>query len=88
MQQDAQAIEFDKYYNAMKDLFLSEGWDYLMKDLTANANHINSVESVKDNEELFHRKGQLTILANLLNLENQLETLRQQQEEAEIPEEA
>ena len=72
----------------MKDLFLSEGWDYLIKDLTANANHINSVESVKDNDELFHRKGQLTILANLLNLENQLETLRQQQEEAETTEEA
>lgn len=88
MQQDEQALEFDKYYNAMKDLFLSEGWNYLVNDLTVNANHINSVESVKDNEELFHRKGQLTILANLLNLENQLETLRQQQEEAENTEEA
>jgi len=76
---DAQKVEFEKYYNAMKDLFLSDGWSYLMKDLTANAHHINSVEIVKDKEDLFQRKGQLLVLANLLNLENQLEALRQQQ---------
>ena len=68
----------------MKDLFVSEGWNYLVKDLTNNANHINSVETVKDSDELFHRKGQLTVISNILHLENQLEALRQQQEENEI----
>ena len=79
-----EALEFEKYYNSMKDLFISEGWNYLVKDLTNNANHINSVETVKDRDELFHRKGQLTVIANILHLENQLEALRQQQEENEI----
>ena len=86
MQQDTQAFEFEKYYNAMAELFLSDGWKYLINDLTANANHINSVESVKDTEDLYSRKGQLLVLANLLNLENQLETLRQQQEETDVEE--
>lgn len=75
--------EFEKYYNAMTDLFGSAGWVYLKRDLEASAHSINSVEYTKDNEDLFLRKGQLLVLANILNLESQLETLRQQQEEAE-----
>jgi len=34
---------------------------------------INSVEAAKDNEDLYFRKGQLAIIANLLNLEAQID---------------
>lgn len=78
-----QKQEFEKYYNAMMDLFGSEGWNYLKNDLTVSAHNINSVENTKDLEDLYSRKGQLTVLANLLNLESQMETLRQQQEDEE-----
>ena len=40
---------------------------------------INSVELTKDVEDLHFRKGQLSIIANLLNLEAQLDTAEQQQ---------
>lgn len=82
-QPNEEVREFDKYYSSMQDLLLSEGWSYLIKDFTASAANLNIVETVKDEEELFFRKGQLNILANLLNLENQLEALRYQQEENE-----
>ena len=35
---------------------------------------INSVENTKDSEDLFIRKGQLKVLAYLLNFENNMET--------------
>jgi len=77
--------EFEAYYNTMMDLFGSEGWKILLKDLEVNGHNINSVEATKDSNDLYFRKGQLTILANLLGLESQLVTLREQRDtEAEV----
>jgi hypothetical protein len=63
----------------MKDLFRSEGWKQLLDDLSSNAVMINSVEVTKDLEDLHFRKGQLSVIANLLNLEAQIDTAEQQQ---------
>lgn len=82
MQQE-QVREFETYYNTMMDLIGSDGWKYLIADLSNNAQAINSVEFTKDAEDLHFRKGQLSVLANLLNLEEQMELLRQQQEDSE-----
>jgi len=51
---------------------------------------INSVEAAKDNEDLHFRKGQLSIIANLLNLEAQIDAAEEQamQEEEEVEEAA
>jgi|TARA_R100001198_G_C5187475_1_gene181509 hypothetical protein len=68
----------------MKDLFRSEGWKQLLDDLSSNAVMINSVEVTKDLEDLHFRKGQLSVIANILNLEAQIDTAEQQQlEDAE-----
>ena len=63
----------------MRDLFRSEGWKQLLEDLNSNAVMINSVEVTKDLEDLHFRKGQLSVIANLLNLEAQIDTAEQQQ---------
>ena len=44
-----------------------------MDELRNNALQINSVEATKDNEELNFRKGQLNILAFVLNMESTVE---------------
>jgi hypothetical protein len=67
------------YYRNMRDLFRSEGWKQLLEDLNSNAVMINSVEVTKDLEDLHFRKGQLSVIANLLNLEAQIDTAEQQQ---------
>ena len=67
------------YYRNMKDLFRSEGWKQLLDDLSSNAVMINSVEVTKDLEDLHFRKGQLSVIANILNLEAQIDTAEQQQ---------
>ena len=72
------------YYRNMRDLFRSEGWKQLLEDLNSNAVMINSVEVTKDLEDLHFRKGQLSVIANILNLEAQIDTAEQQQlEDAE-----
>jgi len=57
-----------------------------MQDLMNNVSVINSVESAKDNEDLFFRKGQLAVIANMLNLETQLNAAEEQIEQEESEE--
>jgi hypothetical protein len=66
--------EVEDYYNKYFDLFRAEGWKQLIEELKQNAMLINSVENTKDSEDLFIRKGQLKVLAYLLNFENNMET--------------
>ena len=80
--------KLELYYPNMRDMFRSEGWKQLLEDLNSNAVLINSVELTKDVEDLHFRKGQLLIIANLLNLEAQLDTAEQQQLEDAQEEEA
>ena len=65
--------EEEKHYQALKDMFRTEGWKVLMDELRNNAIQINSVEATKDNKDLYFRKGQLNILAFMLNMESTVE---------------
>ena len=69
MDQENQAY-YDKYFS----LFMTDGWKQLMEDFGSNVANINSVEATKDSEDLQFRKGQLNVLAHLLNLENIMTT--------------
>lgn len=53
---------------------MSDGWKQLMQDFNNNAVQINSVEAVKDADDVYFRKGQLNVLAHLLNMENIVST--------------
>jgi hypothetical protein len=66
--------ETEEYYSKYFDLFRNEGWKQLIEELKQNAMLINSVENTKDQEDLFIRKGQLKVLAYLLNFESNMET--------------
>jgi len=64
--------ELENYYRAYRDMFMSDGWKQLQEDLMSNANIINSVEACKDGNDLSFRKGQLAIIGNIVNLEQQM----------------
>jgi hypothetical protein len=68
----------EKYYNSLQDVFVMEGWKELMKELSANALHINTVEATRDIDDLNFRKGQLNILAFILNLESTVDHLQKE----------
>ncbi len=65
--------DLEQYYNTYRDLFANEGFKLLVQDLANNANVINSVEATKDSNDMYFRKGQLSIIANIINLEAQIE---------------
>lgn len=76
-------VKLEKYYRSFEDMFRSDGWKNLLEDLKGSALNLNSVEACKDEQDLYFRKGQLAIMANLLNLETQIQTAKEQYEEEE-----
>ena len=67
------AITDQEYFNAMDEMFSSDGWKLLIGELEENAHNINSVEATKDVNDLFFRKGQLNTLSFILNLESTID---------------
>ena len=65
--------ELEDYFNNYFAMFRSEGWKQLISELKNNVGQINSVEMTTDNDNLNFRKGQLAILASILNLETQID---------------
>lgn len=65
MDQDTQ-----EYYDNYFSLFSTAGWKQLMEEFSSNAFNINSVEATKDPDDMFFRKGQLNVLAHLINMES------------------
>ena len=66
--------ETQQYYDAYFSLFITDGWKQLMQEFTNNALSINSIEAAKDANDMNFRKGQLNIIAHLLNLETIVNT--------------
>jgi hypothetical protein len=80
--------ELEAYYRAYREMFMSDGWKQLQEDLLQNANIINSVEACKDGNDLSFRKGQLAIIGNIVNLEQQITLAEEQANEEDEVEEA
>jgi hypothetical protein len=79
--------ELEEYYNTYRGLFSSEGFKLLVQDLTNNAININSIEATKDANDMYFRKGQMSIVASIINLEQQIVAAEESIEAAELEEE-
>ena len=66
--------ETQEYYDNYFSLFITDGWKQLIQEFGSNTVQINSVEATKDSNDMYFRKGQLNILAHLLNLETIVRT--------------
>ena len=73
--------ETEKYFRDLNDMFRSDGWKILINDIQASVNSVNSVEGTRDEQDLFFRKGQLAVMANILNLETQVAAAQEQAEQ-------
>jgi hypothetical protein len=78
--------ELEEYYNTYRGLFASEGFKLLVQDLTNNAMNINSIEATKDANDMYFRKGQMSIVASIINLEQQIVAAEESIEAAELEE--
>ena len=69
-----QDTQLGKYFNDVYELVVTEGWKTLVSDIKADAVNINSVELTKDNNDLQFRKGQLNVMAHIINFETSIRT--------------
>ena len=76
--------ETEKYFRDLNDMFRSKGWKILLGDIQASASGVNSIESTKDEQDLFFRKGQLAVMNNILNLETQVSAAQEQAETYDV----
>lgn len=76
MIEDIKATE--AYFRSLNDMVRSEGWKNFLQEINATALQANSVELTKDTNDLYFRKGQLSILANILNFETQIANAQQE----------
>ena len=65
--------ELEKYFNNYFDLFGTDGWKQLIEELNNNALGVNNLQATKDSDDLNFRKGQLNVLASIINLKNTIE---------------
>ena len=78
--------ELETYFDNYADLFNSEGFKQLVSELSNNATQLADIQTVKDQEDLHFRKGQVAAFATVINLQGTIEAARDQAEaEAEEP---
>jgi len=72
--------ELETYFNNYNELFNSEGFKQLVQELSNNATQLADIQTVKDIEDLYYRKGQVAAFATVINLENTITAAREQAE--------
>ena len=75
--------ELEKYHRSYEAMFRSEGWKSFLEDMKNSAENLNSIEACANEKDLYFRKGQLAVIATTLNLESQIEVMKQQLSEEE-----
>ena len=77
MNHENNAKALEEYYGSLKELFKTTGWKTLCNDLGTSFKVINDVQAVKDSDDLFFRKGQLTMIADIMSLPEQVKNLEE-----------
>ena len=76
--------ELQKYYEETFSMMSTEGWKYLIEDLKELEANLVNVRTVKDDQSLNYRLGQLDILDLILNRKKTCEDVYEQlQQEAQ-----
>lgn len=76
--------ELQKYYEETFSMMSTEGWKYLIEDLKELEANLVNVRTVKDDQSLNFRLGQLDILDLILNRKKTCEDIYEQlQQEAQ-----
>ena len=75
--------ELEDYYNALFELFATDGWKYLLEDWEETIEQLNKVSTVKDGRDLDYRQGALATLTGLVNLKYSCDQAYAQLQEAQ-----
>ena len=75
--------ELETYFDNYNKLFNHEGFKQLLQELSTNATQLADIQTVKDVEDLYFRKGQVAAFATVINLQGTIEAARDQAEAEE-----
>lgn len=75
--------ELETYFDNYNVLFNSQGFKQLVEELSRNATQLADIQTVKDVEDLYFRKGQVSAFATVINLEATITAAREQAEAEE-----
>ena len=75
--------ELETYFDNYNKLFNHEGFKQLLQELSTNATQLADIQTVKDVEDLYFRKGQVSAFATVINLQATIEAARDQAEAEE-----
>lgn len=75
--------ELETYFDNYNELFNHKGFKQLLEEITNNATQLSDIQTVKDVEELYFRKGQVAAFATIINLQATIENAREQAEAEE-----
>ena len=70
--------ELETYFDNYNELFNSEGFKQLVQELSSNATQLADIQTVKDQEDLYFRKGQVAAFATVIKLQGKSEAAREQ----------
>lgn len=59
--------DLERYYEEAFSMFASQGWKDLVDDMKALKSEVTKIENIKDDKDLWFRKGQLDILDLIVN---------------------
>ena len=77
-------IHFDFFYSPLAAAITANGFlSAAAKEISETSKQLSDVQTVKDVEELFFRKGQLAAFATIVNLQATIEATREQAEAEE-----
>lgn len=65
--------ETQQYFNDLFEMFTVPGWERLVQELLVTKEALEHIQSIKDQDELKLRQGQLLVINNILNLKETLE---------------
>ena len=57
----------ERYYEEAFTMFVTQGWIDLVEDMKALQSEVIKIENIKDEKDLWFRKGQLDILDLIVN---------------------
>ena len=70
--------ELETYFNNYNELFNLSGFKQLLDELSNNIKTLSNLQNIKDLEELFFRKGQITAFTAVINIQSTIEAAREQ----------
>jgi hypothetical protein len=69
--------ELEKYYSNRLDMMSNPAWKDLMEDIEAMIASTNDISSIQDEKTLHYRRGELSMMRWMLNLQSISETTYQ-----------